>query len=44
MTKREPNEYVIVHHVTDLPNHLQLEVERRSTTLGIWFERIIITS
>jgi hypothetical protein len=39
--KREPAELIIVHHVTDLPNKLQLEYERRSSTLGIDFGRLI---
>ena len=40
--KREPADQVIVHHVTDLPERLQLEYERRSVTLGIDFGRLII--
>ena len=43
IAKREPNEVIVIHHVTcDTPQRLQLEVERRSKTLGIAFERIVI--
>jgi hypothetical protein len=40
--KREPDELVIVHHYTDTRTKLQLEVERRSSTLGLSFERIVL--
>lgn len=39
--KREPEEIVVIHHYTDRKSGLQLEVERRSETLGIHFERIV---
>ena len=39
LEKREPNEVIVIHHFTDTKKFLQLEVERRSTTLGIAFER-----
>lgn len=38
--KMEPNEQVIVHHVTDTAQGVQFEVERRSQHYGIRFERI----
>lgn len=38
---REPNETIVVHHFTDSPARLQLEIERRSRTLGITFERFV---
>ena len=37
---REPGEQIIIHHYTDSVNALQMEVERRSTILGILFERM----
>ena len=40
--KREPNETIVVHYVTDFSTHAQYEVERRSTILGITFDRVII--
>lgn len=33
---------VIVHHVTDTPEFLQLEVERYSKRNGVSFERVIV--
>lgn len=39
--KREPDEKVIVHHVTDHGTHVQYEVERNSKVLGMAFERIL---
>lgn len=41
-TKREPNEVVIVHHIIDSQIVVQYEIERRSETLGILFERVVI--
>lgn len=38
--KMEPNEKVIVHHVTDTARGVQFEVERRSQHYGIRFERV----
>ncbi len=38
--KREPEEVIVVHHYTDDGVRLRLEVERRSITLGIKFERV----
>jgi hypothetical protein len=40
--KREPEEEIVVHHMTDTKDFLQLEVERRSKQLGFSFERIVI--
>ena len=40
--KRHSDEQIIIHHVTDTVQFLQLEVERRSKALGITFERIIL--
>jgi hypothetical protein len=40
---REPKEVIVIHHYADKITHLQLEVERRSETLGIAFERLILT-
>lgn len=40
--KRHSDEKIIIHHVTDTVNFLQLEVERHSKALGIKFERIIL--
>ena len=43
ITKREPNEVIVIHHITcDTPHRLQLEVERRSQFCGIAFERIVL--
>jgi hypothetical protein len=38
--KMEPDEKVIVHHVTDTAQGVQFEVERRSQYYGIRFERV----
>ena len=40
--KRHSDEQIIIHHVTDTVQFLQLEVERRSKALGITLERIIL--
>ena len=40
LQRMEPNEQVIVHHVTDTPRGVQFEVERRSQHYGIRFERV----
>jgi hypothetical protein len=40
--RREPQEVIVVHHYIDKMDVLQLEVERRSTTLGVHFERVFI--
>lgn len=42
ISKREPDEVIIVHHYADNIDALQLEVERQSKTLGLAFERIIL--
>lgn len=42
VNKRHPDEVVVIHHFTDTEDRLQLEVERRSKTLGITFERIFL--
>lgn len=42
--RREPDELIVVHHATDHRGFLQLEVERRSRTLGIAFERRVLNS
>ncbi len=43
VVKREPNEVIVIHHVTqDTPYRLQVEVERQSKTLGVAFERIVL--
>lgn len=34
-------ERVIIHHVTDGPRRMQLEIERRCPVHGIKFERVI---
>lgn len=41
---RETGETIIVHHFADSPASLQLEIERRSKTLGITFERVVINN
>lgn len=42
LTKRSKEEIIIIHHVTDTPYRLQLEVERRCPIFGIKFERVIL--
>jgi hypothetical protein len=43
VTKRSPEEVIIVHHVTeDTPKRLQMEVERRCPKHGLKFERIVL--
>lgn len=37
---RSDDDEIIVHHYIDTPHLLQLEVELRSPTLGIAFERV----
>lgn len=41
--KREPNELIVVHHYTDIRQSIQLEIERRSETLGIQFNRVLLS-
>jgi hypothetical protein len=40
--KREKKEVIIIHYIMDTYRHVQLEIERRSPTLGIKFERIFM--
>lgn len=43
VTKRSPNEAVVIHHISfDEPHRLQLEVERRCPVNGITFQRLLI--
>ena len=42
MTKRSPEEIIVVHHITDTHYKLQLEIERRCPVFGIKFERIVL--
>jgi len=39
--RRWPTETIIIHHITDTYQKLQLEIERRAAN-GITFERIIL--
>ena len=41
ITKRLHGEVIVIHHVIDTPEKLQLEIERR-TPNGITFERIVL--
>jgi hypothetical protein len=40
--KRSEQEKVVIHHITDTPYRLQMEIERRCPVNGITFERIIL--
>jgi hypothetical protein len=40
--RRSELEKIIIHHVTDTPHILQMEVERRCPINGIKFERFIL--
>jgi hypothetical protein len=42
VTPRSWREQIVIHHVTDTPFRLQLEIERRCPINGIKFERIIL--
>jgi hypothetical protein len=42
LSKRSPDEVIVIHHVTDTAYMLQLEVERRCPIHGIKFERVIL--
>lgn len=42
LTKRSKGEIIVIHHITDTPYYLQLEVERRCPVFGIKFERVIL--
>lgn len=42
VTKRTPEEVIVVHHLTDARYKVQLEIERRCPVNGIKFERIVL--
>ena len=38
--RRSPEEVLVLHHVTDTPTKLQIELERRCPVNGVKFERV----
>jgi hypothetical protein len=42
ITKRSVEEVIVIHHVTDNAQKLQLEIERRCPINGLKFERLFL--